>query len=222
MAAITWYLTNSAASVHSDMSETDPGTEAFRSPVTGWVVSTGSTNRSEWFNDIERAASTFVGTTVPDGSIDTTNGDCWRSTNTYSGDFASANWVLSFCCRANTNGGTQDGLIYCRLFRSANADGSSATEITAAAQAGTAITDLNTTTQTSTVTFNPGAFTVTGEYIFLQLAWERTGAGGMTTSDVNARIGNASGAGSRVVSANFTAAAVTPFPNALAMMGQGV
>jgi hypothetical protein len=202
------------------MSETDPGAEAYASPVTGWIVSTGSTNHSPFNSQVEQAASTFVDTNPPDGSIDTSTGDCLRSTNQYSGDFASANWVVHFAARANTNGGAQDGRMRCRLFRSANADGSSATEITAAQQQGGLVADLATSaTQVSSATFNPGAFSVSGEYIFIQLAWERTGAGGMTSSDVNMRIGNGSGTGTRVISASFTAtspsgsasAAMSPF-----------
>jgi hypothetical protein len=211
VAALTFFMTSSLVSVHQEMSETDPGTEAYASPVTGWIVSTGTTNRSHLAAQVEQAAATFVDTAPPDGSIDTTTGDCLRSTLAYTGDFADANWVLSLCVRANTNGGTQDGLGYCRLFRGANADGSSATEITAAAQASTAVDNLTTSaTLTGTVTFNPGAFSVAGEYLFLQLAWGRTGAGGMTSADVNFRVGNASGAGTRCVTANFTATASVP------------
>ena len=202
----TWYLTNDSVSVGSDLSMTDPGAEAFRSPVTGWVVSTGATLHSEWFNDVERAATTFTGTTVPDGSLDTTNGDFWTSPTALTGNFASANWNIHFACRANTLGDTQDGRIRIRLFRGANQNGSSATEITSAQQQGSLVTNLLTSaTQVSTVTFNPGAFSVTNEYIFIQLAWERTGASGMTTGDVNARIGNGSGTGSRVITSNFFA-----------------
>lgn len=205
MAAITWYATNNLANVHVEMSTTDPGAEATTSPVTGWVVSTGATNRSAMFAQVERAATTFVDTTPPSGTIDTANGDCFRSTSTYNGSFASGNWNVHTAWRATTNGGAQDGLMYCRLFRSANADGSSATEITAAAQAGSAVTNLATSaTQVSTATFDPGAFSVTNEYIFVQIAWERTGAGGMTSADVNMRIGNGSGTGTRVISADFT------------------
>jgi hypothetical protein len=205
MATITWYLTNNSASIGSDLSTSDPGAEAYRSPTTGWIVSTGSTNRSEYYNDVERAAATFSGTTVPDGTLDTTNGDFWVSPTTLNGSFASANWTISVCVRAQTVGGAQDGLAYARIFRGPNQDGSSATEVTSAATAGTTTTDLATSaTQTSTITVNPGAFAVRNEYIFVQIAWERTGAGGMTTSDVNIRIGNASSAGSRVLTSDFT------------------
>jgi len=205
MPAITWYLTNNSVSVGSDLSLTDPGAEAFRAPVTGWVVATGATNRSEYFNDVERAAATFVNTNPPDGTLDTTNGDFWTSPTILNGDFAAANWVISFCVRANTAGGAQDGQAYARIFRGPNQDGSGATQITGAATAGTVVTNLATTaTQTSTITINPGVFKVTFEYIFIQLAWGRTGAGGGATADVDLRIGNASAAGSRVVTSNFT------------------
>lgn len=209
MPTITWYLTNNSVSVGSDLSLTDPGAEAYRSPTTGWVVSTGSTNRSEYYNDVERAASTFVNTTPPDGTLDTTNGDFWVSPATLNGSFASANWTISFSVRAQTFGDTQDGQAYARIFRGANQDGSSATQITGAATAGTAVTNLLTSaTQVSTITINPGAFSVTNEYIFIQLAWGRTGAGGMTNADVNVRIGNGSGTGSRVLTSDFTTSSV--------------
>lgn len=210
MAALTWYLTNNSASVGSDLSLTDPGTEATRSPTTGWVVGTGSTNRSAYFNDTERAASTFDATTYPDGSLDTTNGDFWVSPTALTGDFASGNWTVNACVRATSSATGQDGRMYCRLFRGPNQDGSSATEITAAAQTGSNTTDLLTTvTQNSSVTFNPGAFSVSAEYIFVQLAWERFGAASMTTADVNFRIGNASSLGSSVVTADFSATITT-------------
>jgi hypothetical protein len=207
MAAKTWYLTDASVSVGSDLSDSDPGTEAYRSPVTGWIVGTGSTNNSEWFNDTERASNTFTGTTVPDGTLDTSNGDFWVSPAPLTGDFASGNWTVNLAVRANTGGDTQDGNLVCRLFRGANQDGTSAVEITSAQQSGGAVTNLLTSaTQVSTATFNPGAFSVSNEYIFIQLAWHRTGAASMTQYDVNARIGNASGEGSSVVTSDFTTA----------------
>jgi hypothetical protein len=213
VAALTWYLTNASVSVGSDLSDTDPGAEAYRSPVTGWIVSTGLTNHSAYFNDVERAASTFVDTAPPSGGLDSANGDFWVSPAPLTGDFDAGNWNIHFAARANTNGGAQDGRMRCRLFRGPNQDGSGATEITAAQQQGGLVANLATSaTQVSTATFDPGAFSVAGEYIFVQLAWERTGAGGMTTSDVNARIGNGSGTGSRVITANFTATAPATKP----------
>lgn len=207
MAALTWYLTNNSASVGSDLSETDPGTEAYRSPVTGWVVSiTGSGNYSSYYNDTERAAATFSGTAQPDGSLDTTNGDFWTSPTALTGDFASGNWTIRFACRANTRPGDgQDGRIRARIFKGTNQDGSGATEVTGGATAGSTLTDItSSTTQVSEVTVNPGAFTCTNEYIFIQLGWEITGAATNAVADVNARIGDGSGTGCRVVTSDFS------------------
>lgn len=218
MAALTWYLTNNSVSIGSDLSNTDPGTEAYRSPVTGWVVSTGATNHSPWENDVERAAASFLNTTQPNGTLENIsgNGEFWTSPAPLTGDFAAGNWNVHLAVRAQTVGGAQDGRMRCRLHRGPNQDGSSATEITSAQQQGGLVTDLATSaTQVSTATFDPGAFSISNEYIFVELAWERTGAGGMTTSDVNARIGNASGTGSRVVTADFTAAAGISKPKAM-------
>ena len=213
MAAITWYATSNLASVHQEMSESDPGTEVYASPTTGWVVGTGTGNHAGLDSQVELLATAFNNTTQPDGTPDTTAGDCLRSTNTYNGTFAAGNWNVHFAVRAQTSGTGQDGRMRCRLLRGANADGSGATEITAAQQQGSIVTDLLTTvTQVSTATFDPGSFNVTNEYIFVQIAWERTGNASMSAADVNLRVGNASGSGARVISADFTPAAVPTQP----------
>lgn len=211
MPAKTWFVTSSLASVHQDMSETDPGAEAYASPVYGWIVSAGAgPDYSKADAQVEQTSATFGATVEPDGSIDVTVGDCWRTTNTYNGTFDTGNWVFHCCVRAQTNGGTQDGRAAFRLFRGANADGTGATEITSARQVGSNTVDLLTTvTQDSTVTVNITGFSVTNEYLFVQLGWERQGGGSMTNSDVNIRVGNTSSNGSRVESPNFTLALIT-------------
>lgn len=219
MPAKTWYLTNDSVSVGSDLSETDPGTEAYRSPVTGWVVGTGSIDHASYFNDVERTSSNFSGTTQPDGSLNTTSGDFWISPEPLNGTFDAGDWNIHFAARANTSTGAT-GRMRCRLFRGPNQDGSGATEITAAQQQGGLVTNLlSSATQVSTATFNPGSFSVTSEYILVQLGWERTGAAGMSTSDVNVRIGDGSATGSRVITANFTQTVINPYK--LAAMGVG-
>jgi hypothetical protein len=201
MSAISLYLTATTANSWRSLSE---ATQAAATNTDGWVVGTGSTNHSEYFVGVERAASTFTGTTVPDGSLDTTNFDAFRSTNPYTGDFASANWTFTFnvCSVTSTTG--QDGRIRFRLFK-ANSDGSSATEITSAQQQGALITDLAASPgNESGLTFNPGAFSIDNQYLFVQIAWERTGAASMTTADVNWRTGQSSSLGTRIVTAEFS------------------
>lgn len=201
MAAKTWFVTNTLVSNHQQLSETSPGADATTSPQVGWVVgTTAPTVYSEFDGGTKQANGTFSATARPDGSINTA-GDCWRTATTYKGTFASANWTINGVVIGVTNSGAQDGRMRFRLFRSANADGSGATEITGAAQVGSTVTNLSTTQQNSSVTFNPGSFSVDNEYIFVQVGWEITGAGGMSTTDVVLRIGNTA---ARVVTSDFT------------------
>jgi len=195
VAAKTLFLTNTALStIYQEISETSPGAEATTSPVTGWVVAkTAPTVYSEFRTRTERAANTFSGTVVPDGSIDTTNGDCWRTTNAYTGTFAANNWVFTARVRATSAESGADGRCRFRLFRSANADGTSATEITSGTAVGSGVTDLLTSvSQDSAVTVALGAVTLANEYLFVQVAWEIQGASGSSTADVNVRIGTSS------------------------------
>jgi hypothetical protein len=174
---------------------------------TGWVVGTGATNRSKLEAATERSSSTFDANTYPTGGLDTTLKDAFRSENPYSGSFASGNWVFHFVVRAVSVGGAQDGAIRFRLWK-ADADGSNATEITAAIQSASTVTNVSTSADfDSTLTVNPGAFSISNQYLFVQIAWERTGAGGMTTADIDFRTGSSSTVGTRITTSDFTAAA---------------
>lgn len=158
---------------------------------TGWTVAkTAVTNFSKLFATVKRAASTFAATAQPTAGLDTTNGDGFRTEKKLYGSFASANWTLAFKLQP-TVASNQAGRIKIRLYRSANADGSSATEITAAIQDGTIATWATTVNeQTSTVTFNPGAITLAGEFLFVQVAWGITTNSGSNSGDVLIRTGS--------------------------------
>ena len=208
MAALTWYLNNEFVSnIHQSMGETSPGVEATTSPNYGWTVGTAAGPLySSADAQTERLSSTFGATAQPDGSIVTTigAGDCWRSQNVYTGTFDAGSWTFSAAVRAVTRGGTQDGLCGFRLFKSPNIDGSGATELSGGAILdGSAVTDLLTTvTQVSThVSASISSFTVSGDYLFVQIGWKHTGAGTSITSDVIFRIGTGA---SLVTSTNFT------------------
>lgn len=208
MAAKTWYALDSGGGFVF-MSETSPGAEAYDTGPTGWVVSTGAgPDYSSFAAGVEKAAATFGATAQPDGSLDTANVDYIVTDAPYTGTFASGNWTIDFAVRAQTNGGAHDGRARFRLFRmSLQNGGGTNVEITAGVQLGSSVTNLATSaTQKSSVTFNPGSFSVTNEYIGIQIGWERQGAGGMTSSDVNIRIGTGA---TVVTSADFTAGATT-------------
>ncbi len=204
MATKTFYLAESSSADGQTLSET---AQTSITSATGWVVGTGSTNHSEMAVGIERASSTFTSTTPPDGSFDATLNDFMvTSDGPYNGTFAAGNWSFNFAVRAVTNGGAQDGRIRFRLLKGTSA--ASATEITAAQQLASEVLNVATGADSvSSLTLNPGAITLNNEYLFLQIAWERTGAGGMTSADVLFRTGSAGPAGTFITTTDFTQAA---------------
>lgn len=202
MAAKTLYLKSAKdAQGWASMSET---AQAAATTGHGWTVSTGATNHSALQAGVERAAITFLTTLDPDGFLDNViNFDAFRSENAYTGDFANANWEFHGVVRAVTNGGAQDGRVRFRLFK-ADADGTNATEIGSGQRQCAAVANVSTSADfDSNLTFNPGAFSISNQYIFLEIAWERTGAGGMTSADILFRTGSSSSAGTRVVTADL-------------------
>lgn len=220
MATKTWFVTNNVLdSVHQEMSETSPGSEATSSPNYGWTVPIAGTPPlySKADAGVERANTTFAATPVePDGSIDTSLGDCWRTTGKLTGTFATGNWTFQMRVIAVSGGGSQDGRAAFRLFRGPNADGSGATEITSGRLVGGTVTDLTTSTaQTSAHSSTSiGSFSLNDEYLFVQVGWEATGLGAHGSPDVIARIGTAS---SLVTSTDFVEnTIVTPTTASLA------
>jgi hypothetical protein len=202
MATKTYYLANATSDSWQRLVDGTPQTAA--TIVGGWVVGTGATNHSEFQQGVERAASTFVNTTPPDGTLDTTLFDAFRSESALSGDFASADWTFSFALRAVTNASGQDLRIRFRIIK-ADADGSNATEITSGQQQGSEIVNLTTTADgVSSLTFNPGAFSLSNQYLFIQIACERTGAATMTNADANFRTGSSGPAGTHIITSDFT------------------
>lgn len=145
---------------------------------TGWTVgTTASANYSKMAFGTERAAGTFSGTAVPGTAPDNSLKDAIRI-GPLSGSYAAGNWTFSVPVIAVTQQGGADGRIRVRVFRSANADGSSPSELTAGAVQGTIVTDLTTATaQNSTGTITLSAINgLNSEYLFFCFAWEITGA----------------------------------------------
>lgn len=207
MASLKFYLYDALVNSWQKMDEATTGAAT----TAGWIVSTGTTNRSEWQSGTgsatERVATTFDAVTYPDGSLNASIFDAFRSTNAYTGDFSSANWTVVGAMRAVTNGGSQTGVLYCRLFK-ADSDGSNITEITSAAQASATSGTIGTAADTEvTITFNPGAWSISNQYIFLQIAWGRVAAGGMTSADVHFRTGSATTTGTRITTSTFVTTA---------------
>jgi len=150
----------------------------------------------------ERASSALQANVLPSAGPNNTLGDCFRSENKINGVFADADWSISFqVVGESRQKSTTDALLRLKLWRSVNADGSGATEVTESTIASTGFTNLRSNTyQTITATWAPGGIvTLTNEYLFLQAALQLVEAGDNNKADVHLAVGPAN----RVISSEF-------------------
>jgi len=174
--------------------------------TTGWTVATtASGNYSRQTYTTEKAATTFAGTpqpaTAPLGSAE----DCWRY-GPSTGTFSAGTWYSSLSVIGVTSGGDQDGRARFRFWRSNNPDATTPTELDSLGTIiGTTVTNLSTTVaQSSSGSGYIGPFTLNNEYLFMQAAWEITGAGAAVDRDVLIRYGSMGATdGSGLVTAAF-------------------
>jgi hypothetical protein len=175
----------------------------------GWTVAKlAAGNSSEYKNGIKQASGTFSlnSTTPKPGALGVDN--AFKTPNPLTGIFDIGNWSLTFAVRA-TVASAQAGRMRVRVFKSANASGSGATELTGATLVGTTSVALSTSADASSVvTWSPGTtITLNNEYLFFVVAWEVTTASGSNTGDVLIRTGQVAAA-SRIITPNFTTANV--------------
>jgi hypothetical protein len=187
MAIKTYFFKDVSVSGFGSLSETDPGAST---TGTGWVVAkTGSSNFSTQLYGTERAANTFSGTDGLATPATPSSGDSWRSEVPVNGTFANANWTITANVRAVTASSAQRGRIKVRTWKSANADGTSGTQLTSSLLTGSIIPSISTSADNaSTITWSPGSVcTLTFEYFFLQVEWEITTASGSNSGDIDFR-----------------------------------
>jgi hypothetical protein len=181
------YFKNAAPSgAATSLSLQDGGTApATGITTTGWVVARlASPNLSAMVAGTERASNTF---TTADAIPTFAAAACWRTENPVTGQFANANWSLAFRVRAVSAASSQTGAVKVRIWKSANADGTGATQLTSAVLTGTTTAALSTTVSaTSTVTWSPGAaVALANEYIWVQCEWSIVVASGSNQGDVD-------------------------------------
>lgn len=186
MAVKTFYLKDAAAPGSSHGSLQEGGTVSTATMGTGWTVGKVAAGNYSYMDYGTEVSSAGFNTTVkPEASTPGTFTD-WRSERTLSGTFTSGSWSLSVQVCGVGATGSQDGNLGVRIFKGAAADGSDAVEMTTARTETTIATNLgaapgSTLTATVSVTAN---LTLTNEYLFVELAWEITGAGGSNNCDV--------------------------------------
>lgn len=173
---------------------------------TGWTVATfgaGTSRNLQYGAEVTGFAVVSPEVVPPDNA---TLKNCWRSEAKLTGTFPAGDWTFAAWVKAVTAGGAMDGHMVFRLYRSVNADGSSATEITSADQACGDVTNLTTTTEQLTdKTIALQAVTVAAEYLFVSMSWHITGAGGGATHDCLIEIGNPSGIWTALTAPPFAA-----------------
>lgn len=123
---------------------------------------------------------------------------------TYNGYFPAGTWTFNYPVIAGVSGGAADGRMGLRVFKAIN-NGTTfgtTTELTAARLVGTTVTNLTTTAaQTSTITWSAPIVRLNNELLVIKLAWEITGAGGASNSNIVMRYGQ----GATMVSPSFRA-----------------
>ena len=190
---LTFFLNNPLQS-GSSAGALDLVQPATSTSTTGWIVGTNAAgNFSNMTYGTKKARTTFTTTAQPSGAPVTLAGhlaeDYFRSSVATTGDFSAGTWYSGASVIAVTAAGTDQDRIRVRLWRSANVDGTSATEITKGAMVGTTVTPSTTVAATSSASTHVGAFSLANEYLFYQCAVETVVAGGGTTRDCLFRFG---------------------------------
>lgn len=168
-----------------------PSDAAF-SVATGWEANSKAAGQSALLAslaEVSRTAADWSATLQPSAAPSASRGDSWRA-GPYNGIFANTAWTLSVVIRSITAAYAGRCRFRWRVWKSANADGSGATELTAAQVVSAATTAALVTTANHaplTASWSPGSITLNNEYLFFQLGIEVTTAGTATTQDVNLR-----------------------------------
>lgn len=209
MAVKTYRVQTTTTANTGDLAESDQ-TAATRTD--GWTVAKIAAANSAHFDaGTKQTSGTFSlqsSTPKPSSFVTGALSNAFGTLTPLTGQFANTAWTFTFAVRATT-ASAQAGRMRMRVFKSVNADGTSATELTGSTQVGTTSSALSTTADvTSVVTWSPGTtIQLDNEYLFFVLAWEITTASGSNSGDVQIRTGQAA-AGSRLVTPDF----VVPTP----------
>jgi hypothetical protein len=197
VAVKTFYLKDVVASGSAFGSLQDGGTApTAANMVTGWTVGkiANTVPYSRLVYGTKQATGTFNATDQLGTAAMPTNAlkDAFRSENTYTGLFPAGSWSFAVKVRA-TVASAQNGALVIRVWASTSATGASGNrELTTAIQTGTTATTPSTTVDSSTtVTWSAPNVILNNEYLFVQMEWKITVAGGSNTADWVLRAGSA-------------------------------
>ena len=218
-----WLLNTAAATPFFGGSLQDGGSAPTAANASfGWVIGTATAGAAPmWRARIGASAAATVssttsfidsasGPTKGTGATNTTAGDSFRTPTALSGTFAAGIWTGTFVFRSTAGtAGALRGLLKTRIWASANADGSSARDLSAFAGGfNTGLITLNalntdfTGTASIDTTGQPD-IVLNNEFLFFQCEWSNGGNGG-ASQNVIFRIG-----ASNIVTPNLGASGVT-------------
>jgi hypothetical protein len=184
-----FYLLNATASGSSHGSLRDGGSAPSVSVTsTGWTVGkVVAGDYSEMVYNTKNATGTFGATVLPNKPP--VLNDCWRTQNPLSGTYPAGNWTIamSFESVTHLNAGTSNLVVamWSSVSQNSHIAGDPARKISGANIALSGFTTASTGVQVNTTgTWVAPAFTLSGEYLFMQCACQITVAGSSTTSDM--------------------------------------
>lgn len=206
MAVLNYYLQTAKDGNFDSLTQTAPtGSPSW---LTGWTVAkTASGNSSEFNAGATQASGTFSSQTTtpkPASFVTSTSTNAMKIEAALTGTFANTAWSLTFPVGNNLTA-SSGGRPRMRVFKSVNASGASATELTSATVVGSTIT-VGSGATTATISWSPGAtITLTSEFLFFVFAWEITTAGTSNSAQVLVQAyGTNTGVGVTVTTPDFS------------------
>jgi hypothetical protein len=161
-----------------------PSTTALTTPY--FRAYAGSTNTAQATG---QAASWNAATTGPTkGTTAILSGDSYIA-GPFNGIFAATAWTFTLNLIADINKTGATGHVNIQVWKSANADGSVATKLltntpgTTVTLAASGLPGYN-----SSLTWTPGALTLSNEYLFFQIEWQETTVGTLSGCNVRYRV----------------------------------
>lgn len=189
MATKVFYQLSTLASGTNHYTTQEDGTvptAGLFSPSVGFTMGTTAALRyARLDSQTIRTAASFGTTAEPSGAPDNTLGDSFRSPNPLSGTFASGNWTLGGRCRASATGTAlgQAGRYRFRVWASSDPATPTREITTSTVTTNTSTAFSGVTVQQLSGTWAAPQFTLGGEYLFFQMAWEITTAATGATAD---------------------------------------
>lgn len=133
-------------------------------------------------NIVDEPGDVPVSTTSVEPDVETgidenwisTSADAYRSDHPFAGSFAAGNWSIAFKLVSSDSPNIPNATVKVRLrvWKSANADGTSATELTSSTQVSSTLTLDSSTIKDATITWSAPALTFDDEYLFYQIGYE--------------------------------------------------